>query len=89
MVEARSVDDVGLALDRTLRAGLKLMHSLGRHPNDRMLSFYARTPSGFNFEFGFGGRDVDDATWQPTTHRCISEWGHHPPAVLAGKMRPT
>jgi 2,3-dihydroxybiphenyl 1,2-dioxygenase len=88
MVEARGMDDVGLALDRTLRAGLRLMHSLGRHPNDRMFSFYARTPSGFNFEFGWGGRDVDDATWQPSTHHCISEWGHHPPAVIAGKLRP-
>jgi 2,3-dihydroxybiphenyl 1,2-dioxygenase len=88
MVEARAMDEVGLALDRTLRAGLRLMHSLGRHPNDQMFSFYARTPSGFNFEFGWGGRDVDDATWQPTTHHCISEWGHHPPAVLAGKLRP-
>jgi 2,3-dihydroxybiphenyl 1,2-dioxygenase len=87
MVEARAMDEVGLALDRTLRAGLRIMHSLGRHPNDRMFSFYARTPSGFNFEFGWGGRDVDDATWQPTTHHRISEWGHHPPLVLTGKLR--
>jgi 2,3-dihydroxybiphenyl 1,2-dioxygenase len=87
MVEARAMDDVGLALDRTLKAGLRLMHSLGRHPNDRMFSFYARTPSGFNFEFGWGGRDVDDKTWQPTIHHCISEWGHHPPLVLTGKLR--
>ena len=87
MLEARGMDDVGLALDRTLRSGLRLMHSLGRHPNDRMFSFYARTPSGFNFEFGWGGQDIDEASWQPTTHHCISEWGHHPPAVLAGKMR--
>jgi 2,3-dihydroxybiphenyl 1,2-dioxygenase len=87
MIEVRSLDDVGLALDRTLRAGLRLMHTLGRHPNDHMFSFYARTPSGFNFEFGWGGRDVDDSTWQPTTHHCISEWGHHPPLVLTGKLR--
>ena len=82
MLEARTMDEVGLAMDRTLRAGLKLMHTLGRHPNDRMFSFYARTPSGFNFEFGWGGRDVDDATWQPTTYDHISEWGHHPPQFL-------
>jgi 2,3-dihydroxybiphenyl 1,2-dioxygenase len=82
MVEVRALDDVGLALDRTLRAGLRVMHTLGRHPNDRMLSFYARTPSGFQFEVGWGGRDVDDATWEPTTYDHISEWGHHPPALL-------
>jgi 2,3-dihydroxybiphenyl 1,2-dioxygenase len=82
MVEARSFDEVGLALDRTLKAGLRIMHTLGRHPNDRMFSFYARCPSGFNFEFGWGGRDVDDATWQPSIHDRISEWGHHPPQML-------
>jgi 2,3-dihydroxybiphenyl 1,2-dioxygenase len=85
MVEARSFDEVGLAFDRTLQSGLRIMHTLGRHPNDRMFSFYARTPSGFNFEFGWGGRDVDDANWQPSTHHCISEWGHHPPQVLLRK----
>ncbi|HEX4457735.1 MAG TPA: VOC family protein [Polyangia bacterium] len=82
MLEARAMDEVGLAMDRALRGGLRLMHTLGRHPNDRMFSFYARTPSGFNFEFGWGGRDVDDATWQPTTYDHISEWGHHPPQFL-------
>jgi 2,3-dihydroxybiphenyl 1,2-dioxygenase len=84
MVEARSMDEVGLCFDRTLKAGLQIMHTLGRHPNDRMFSFYAKTPSGFQFEFGWGGREVDDATWQPTTYDRISEWGHHPPQFLAG-----
>lgn len=85
MLEARVMDEVGLAMDRALAGGLRLMHTLGRHPNDRMFSFYARTPSGFNFEFGWGGRDVDDASWQPTVHHAISEWGHHPPSVLAAR----
>jgi 2,3-dihydroxybiphenyl 1,2-dioxygenase len=84
MLEARSMDEVGLCFDRTLKAGLQIMHTLGRHPNDRMFSFYAKTPSGFQFEFGWGGREVDDATWQPTTYDHISEWGHHPPQFLVG-----
>jgi 2,3-dihydroxybiphenyl 1,2-dioxygenase len=83
MLEVRSMDDVGLAFDRTLKAGARIMHTLGRHPNDRMFSFYARTPSGFQFEVGWGGREVDDATWEPSVHDRISEWGHHPPAFLA------
>jgi 2,3-dihydroxybiphenyl 1,2-dioxygenase len=87
MIEAQSMDEVGLAFDRTLRSGLRIMHTLGRHPNDRMFSFYARTPSGFQFEFGWGGRDVDDATWQTTTYDHISEWGHHPPQFLAPPPR--
>jgi hypothetical protein len=28
---------------------------------------------------------VDDATWKPTTYDHISEWGHHPPEMLAPK----
>ena len=83
MLEARSIDDVGLALDRTLRAGLRIMQTLGRHPNDRMLSFYAKTPSGFQFELGWGGRAVDDATWETTQYDRISEWGHAPPEFVA------
>ncbi|HEY8089476.1 MAG TPA: VOC family protein [Polyangiaceae bacterium] len=89
MLEVGSVDDVGLALDRAMKAGVRIMQTLGRHPNDRMLSFYARTPSGFQFELGWGGRQVDDATWQPTTYDRISEWGHHPPEMLAPKPRAT
>jgi 2,3-dihydroxybiphenyl 1,2-dioxygenase len=83
MLEVRAMDDVGLAFDRTLKAGLRIAQTLGRHPNDRMFSFYAKTPSGFQFELGWGGREVDDATWQPAVHDRISEWGHHPPGILA------
>jgi 2,3-dihydroxybiphenyl 1,2-dioxygenase len=83
LLEARSMDEVGLAFDRALRAGVRIVNTLGRHPNDRMFSFYAKTPSGFQFEFGWGGREVDDATWVPTVIDHISEWGHHPPAFLA------
>jgi len=87
MLEVSSMDDVGLCFDRALRAGVPIVQTLGRHPNDRMFSFYAKTPSGIEFELGWGGRDVDDATWTPTTYDRISEWGHHPPAVLAPKRR--
>lgn len=83
MLEVRSIDDVGMALDRTLKSGLRIMQTLGRHPNDKMLSFYAKTPSGFQFEYGFGGRLVNDATWEPTTYDHISEWGHMPPEFVA------
>ncbi len=82
MLEVRSLDDVGLCLDRTLRARLRLAQTIGRHPNDRMVSFYAHTPSGFQFEFGWGGRTVDDDSWQPTEYDHISEWGHMPPQFL-------
>lgn len=79
LLEVRSVDDVGFAMDRALAAGVRIAQTLGRHPNDKMLSFYAFTPSGFQFEYGCGGRLIDDASWEPTVHDRVSEWGHHPP----------
>jgi 2,3-dihydroxybiphenyl 1,2-dioxygenase len=85
MLEVASMDDVGLAFDRAWRGGVRITQTLGRHPNDRMFSFYAKTPAGFHFEYGWGGRTVDDATWEPTTYDHISEWGHHPPEMLAPK----
>ena len=78
LIEARTLDEVGLAFDRSLAAKVSIFQSIGRHPNDRMFSFYAKTPSGFQFEFGWGGRLVDDTTWQPAAYDHISEWGHHP-----------
>ena len=80
MVEARDLDAVGLAYDRALKNGIRITQMLGRHPNDRMLSFYALTPAGFSFEFGWGGLQIaDEAHWQPVVYDRISDWGHHPP----------
>ncbi|MCA9531796.1 MAG: VOC family protein [Myxococcales bacterium] len=79
MLQVGAMDDVGLAYDRARDDGVVIENELGRHPNDRMFSFYAQTPSGFQFEFGWGGREIDDATWEPTTYHQISEWGHRRP----------
>lgn len=87
LLEVRSLDEVGLAFDRFLRGGHRIFQTIGRHPNDRMVSFYAFTPSGFQVEVGWGGREVDDTTWEPTTYDHISEWGHIPIALLAGPRR--
>ena len=51
--------------------------TLGRHTNDRMLSFYVRTPSGFSVEYRWGARTVNDRDWQVQLHRTGSIWGHH------------
>lgn len=80
MLEVASLDDVGRAFDRCLEGGVPIVRSLGRHPNDRMFSFYAATPSGFEVEYGWGARTVDYATWRVCTYGQISEWGHRPPA---------
>ena len=82
MLEVASLDDVGAALDRAIRLGVPVNNLIGQHPNDRMVSFYATTPSGFQFEFGFGGRKVDEATWKTAVYDRISDWGHTPPQML-------
>ena len=87
LVEVGAFDDVGAALDRALDGGVRIAQMIGRHPNDRMISFYAFTPSGFQFEYGTGGRQVDDATWQPVVHDRVSEWGHHPPERYAPRRK--
>ena len=87
LLEVGSLDDVGAGLDRAVAAGVRIAQMIGRHPNDRMVSFYAFTPSGFQFEYGWGGRLVDDATWQPTVHDRVSEWGHHPPERYAPRRK--
>ena len=78
MVEVASLDDVGFALDRCEAAGVPLASSLGKHTNDQMVSFYVRTPSGFDLEYGWGGIDVDDASWRVELYDRTSIWGHKP-----------
>ena len=76
MLETNTLDDVGTALDLATRAGIPVVSSLGRHSNDQMVSFYMSTPSGFEVEYGWGGRLVDDAVWQVQRHDRGTIWGH-------------
>ena len=81
MIEVENVDDVGLAYDRVNEAGCPLAMTLGRHPNDEMTSFYVRTPSGFEIEFGAGGKLINmDEEWPVGQYDAMSIWGHKPPA---------
>jgi biphenyl-2,3-diol 1,2-dioxygenase len=76
MLQVADFDDVGRAMDRARKAGVAFANSLGKHTNDHMVSFYLVTPSGFEVEFGHGGREIDDDTWVPARHQGISTWGH-------------
>lgn len=76
MVEVENADDVGLCLDRALRRKVPMSATLGRHVNDKMLSFYMKTPSGFDVEFGCEGLEVDDADWIARESTAVSLWGH-------------
>jgi 3,4-dihydroxy-9,10-secoandrosta-1,3,5(10)-triene-9,17-dione 4,5-dioxygenase len=76
MLETKSIDDVGRALDRAMAAGAHISATLGRHTNDKMISFYVRSPSGFDIEYGCNGWQVDWDDFTPTTSLSDSLWGH-------------
>ncbi|WP_174291094.1 VOC family protein [Sphingomonas bacterium] len=78
MLEVGTLEDVGRAYDRVLGSKGKVVLSatLGRHVNDKMTSFYVRTPGGFDIEYGWNGLVIDPDTWVPTTSLGISDWGH-------------
>jgi 2,3-dihydroxybiphenyl 1,2-dioxygenase len=77
MVELGSLDDVGQGYDLAQMRDNGIAYSLGRHTNDFMTSFYTRTPSEFFIEYGWGGRIIDPANWQPhETFDGPSFWGH-------------
>ncbi|GCE44778.1 2,3-dihydroxybiphenyl 1,2-dioxygenase [Rhodococcus wratislaviensis] len=76
MIEVENSDDVGLCLDRALRKKVKMSATLGRHVNDLMLSFYMKTPGGFDVEFGCEGRQVEDESWIARESTAVSLWGH-------------
>jgi 2,3-dihydroxybiphenyl 1,2-dioxygenase len=89
MMELNNLDDVGQAYDlATQEPEARIGTTLGRHTNDFMTSFYARTPSDFMIEYGWGGRALDPDTWQPVEMTYgPSLWGHDrtwlPPEQLA------
>jgi 2,3-dihydroxybiphenyl 1,2-dioxygenase len=94
MVELFSLDDVGQCYDIALSQKDRVNATLGRHTNDFMTSFYAKTPSSFLVECGWGGREIEPKTWQPVEmHDGPSLWGHErvwlPPAdrEVAREMR--
>lgn len=83
MLEVDDLETVGRAWDRVEAGDAPIASTPGSHSNDRMFSFYVWTPSGFQIEYGFGGRVIETASWQPHRYSVASNWGHHrspPPA---------
>ena len=76
MLESMSLDDVGRAYDIVNDQGFPLAMSMGRHSNDLTTSFYVYSPSGWWIEYGYGGRTVDDAVWEPKYYNSPKLWGH-------------
>lgn len=76
MFEVDDLDLVGRAWDKVEAGAAPVALTFGKHSNDEMLSFYAVTPSGFQVEYGYGGKTIDDATWTPSRYDVTSYWGH-------------
>jgi 2,3-dihydroxybiphenyl 1,2-dioxygenase len=77
MIEALSLDDVGQAWDLAQLEDGRVATTLGRHTNDFVTSFYARSPDDFLVELGWGGRTIDPQTWEACEmQHGPSLWGH-------------
>ena len=76
MVEVDTLDAVGQALDRVVKDGFSVSSTLGRHTNDKMVSFYVRAPGGWDIEFGTEGMKVDEKYYSAEEITADSYWGH-------------
>ncbi|KAA9160765.1 extradiol ring-cleavage dioxygenase [Amycolatopsis acidicola] len=77
-IQVAELDDMTRSYQRVKELGFDMALSVGQHTNDKELSYYALTPSGFEWEVGWNPVTVDESTWEPTTHKGISIWGHTP-----------
>jgi 2,3-dihydroxybiphenyl 1,2-dioxygenase len=75
-IQVAELDDLTASYQRVRELGFHMALGVGQHTNDRELSYYAMTPSGFEWEVGWNPIVVDENTWEPTTHQGISIWGH-------------
>jgi 2,3-dihydroxybiphenyl 1,2-dioxygenase len=75
-IQVADLDDMIASYQRVKDLGFRMALGVGQHTNDRELSYYAATPSGFEWEVGWNPVVVDEATWEPTTYQGISIWGH-------------
>lgn len=77
-IQVADLDDMTASYQRLSELGFGMALDVGQHTNDKELSYYAVTPSGFEWEVGWNPIVVDERTWEPTTHQGISIWGHTP-----------
>jgi Glyoxalase/Bleomycin resistance protein/Dioxygenase superfamily len=75
-IQVADLDDMTASYQRVNDLGFQMALAVGQHTNDRELSYYAMTPSGFEWEVGWNPIVIDEKTWEPTTYQGISLWGH-------------
>jgi len=87
MLQAVDMHDIGQAFERAQRLKVPLSLTLGQHPDpDGTFSFYGATPSGFDFEIGYGSQEITPQGWQAQATNITSVWGHKPRMRLQWKM---
>lgn len=77
--QVETLDDLLSAYQRVIDHGFRMQWSVGQHTNDRELSFYCVTPSGFEWELGWDPIIITpelEERWAPKTYDSISIWGH-------------
>jgi 2,3-dihydroxybiphenyl 1,2-dioxygenase len=80
-IQAATLEDMVGSYLRVRELGYKMAWSIGQHTNDKELSFYCVTPSGFELEVGWNPIVFTpelEAAWQVAVHQGISIWGHQP-----------
>jgi len=78
-IEVARLDDLLASFQRVTDLGFAMSWSVGQHTNDRELSYYCVTPSGFELEVGWNPVVITpelEATWEPSHYEGISIWGH-------------
>lgn len=88
MLEARQQRDVARAHHRSLELEVPQTLGLGQHPYpDGTFSFYAETPSGFDYEIGAGGEVIEPQGWKEGLVDHMSDWGHQPSERIRKRMQ--
>jgi hypothetical protein len=78
------LEDVGMTRDIVKRRGTPISLDIGQHHNDRAVSFYFVTPSGWNWECGWGViPPAGQAEWGKA-----GIWGHEFMGVEGPRSRP-
>ncbi|HAC33342.1 MAG TPA: hypothetical protein DCF45_02360 [Gammaproteobacteria bacterium] len=71
-IEYTELDDLGKAHDIVRHREIPVAIQLGKHANDKALSFYHVTPSGWLMELGWEGRETPDQE----EYYVADIWGH-------------
>ncbi|WP_211168079.1 VOC family protein [Brevibacterium sp. 'Marine'] len=90
-IQVATLEDMIDSHARVRQLGFGMAWAVGQHTNDRELSYYCITPSGFELEVGWNPVLITpelEAIWEPNTYNGISIWGHTPEGeTVVSKMR--